>query len=174
MNHIEIKFKDHLFFDMDGVLADFEEKVRRISGCEADITTAEWDAAADKLSRTPGFFTDLKPIAGGIEAFIELSKYYDCHILTTAPWENPSSFMEKRLWVREVMGDKIAYKKLSISNHKELFTGRALIDDRKKNGAEDFNGEHIHFGTPLFPTWDVVVEYLKPKPVLYNWNSSSD
>ncbi len=69
--------------------------------------------------------------------------------------------MEKRLWVRNFMGDELTYKKLHFSNHKNLFTGRALIDDREKNGAKDFNGEHIHFGTEKFPNWKVVTEYLK-------------
>ncbi len=56
MNHIELKFKNHLFFDMDGVIADFEEKIRRTTGCEFDITTKEWDSVCDKLSNTEGFF----------------------------------------------------------------------------------------------------------------------
>jgi len=171
MNYIEEKFKNHLFFDMDGVLADFEGKLRKITGYTGDITTPEWDELADKWSRTPGFFIDLEPIPGGIEAFIELSNYYDCHILTTAPWQNPSSLTEKRLWVRNYMGDEITFKKLHFSNHKNLFTGRALIDDRTKNGAKDFNGEHIHFGSDYFPTWESVIKYLKPVK-LYNWNSS--
>jgi 5'-nucleotidase len=167
MNHIEQKFKNHVFFDLDGVLANFEE---RITGYTGDITTQEWSDLADKWSRTPGFFIDLKPVPGGIEAFIELSKYYDCHILTTAPWENPSSLTEKRLWVRENIGDKITHKKLHFSNHKNLFTGRALIDDRTKNGAEDFNGEHIHIWTEKYPTWESVITALRPQ--LYGWSSS--
>lgn len=154
------KFKDHLFFDMDGVLADFDEKLRRITGYTGTTDTKEWSDLADKWSRTPGFFIDLKPIEGAIDAFIRLSERYDCHILTTAPWENPSSCMEKRIWVTDNMPKELVFKKLHMSNHKNLFTGRALIDDREKNGAKDFNGEHIHLWTPKFPSIQSVVDYL--------------
>ena len=35
------------------------------------------------------------------------------------------------------------------------------IDDRPhKCGAGNFSGELIHFGSPVFPDWDAVVEYL--------------
>ena len=38
--------------------------------------------------------------------------------------------------------------------------GDYLIDDRLRNGAEKFNGEHIHFGTEKFPDWNSVLKYL--------------
>jgi hypothetical protein len=38
--------------------------------------------------------------------------------------------------------------------------GDYLIDDRTKNGAGEFKGELIHFGTDKFPDWDSVLEYL--------------
>jgi len=38
-----------------------------------------------------------------------------------------------------------------------------LIDDRTKNGADRFPGEHIHLGDEKFPDWISVVEYLKTK-----------
>ena len=38
-----------------------------------------------------------------------------------------------------------------------------MIDDRLKNGAAEFKGEHIHFGSDRFPNWESVVEYLKSK-----------
>ncbi len=43
---------------------------------------------------------------------------------------------------------------------KNLNIGDFLIDDRTKNGADRFTGEHIHFGTSKFPDWDTVVRYL--------------
>ena len=40
--------------------------------------------------------------------------------------------------------------------------GDYLIDDRTKNGAGEFSGELIQFGTNKFPDWNTVLKYLKP------------
>jgi 5'-nucleotidase len=47
------------------------------------------------------------------------------------------------------------------SHNKHLNQGDYLIDDRKANGAGDFKGMHIHFGTDEFPDWAAVLKYLK-------------
>jgi 5'(3')-deoxyribonucleotidase len=66
------------------------------------------------------------------------------------------------LWVQKYLGES-AYKRLILSHHKNLNDGHYLIDDRTKNGADRFPGEHIHFGTEQFPDWNSVVSYLKAK-----------
>jgi 5'-nucleotidase len=38
--------------------------------------------------------------------------------------------------------------------------GHYLIDDRVKNGAGDFEGELIKFGSVQFQDWQAVLEYL--------------
>ena len=38
--------------------------------------------------------------------------------------------------------------------------GDYLIDDRKFNGASDFKGDWIHFGSEKFPNWQSVLSYL--------------
>jgi hypothetical protein len=40
--------------------------------------------------------------------------------------------------------------------------GDYLIDDRTKNGAGEFSGELIQFGSDSFPNWESVVEFLNP------------
>ena len=50
-----------------------------------------------------------------------------------------------------------------LSHHKQLNRGHYLIDDRTKNGAGEFEGEHIHFGTASFPDWPTVLTYLRAK-----------
>jgi 5'(3')-deoxyribonucleotidase len=107
----------------------------------------------------PGFYADLPPIEGAVEAFEILSKHFEVYILTAPSWENPSCYTDKRLWVEKYLG-KSAYKRLIISNDKSLFTGRALIDDRLKYGVTKFKGEHIHFATDRFPNWNSVLDYL--------------
>ena len=91
--------------------------------------------------------------------FKTLSKVYDAHILSTPPWANPSAWTDKCEWVQNYMGAS-AYKRLVISHRKDLSRGDYLIDDRTANGAGQFKGEHIHFGTKKFPTWKNVLSYL--------------
>ena len=37
---------------------------------------------------------------------------------------------------------------------------KSPIDDRTANGAGQFKGEHIHFGSEKFPDWNSVLAYL--------------
>jgi 5'(3')-deoxyribonucleotidase len=149
--------KELLFFDMDGVLADFDGTLQEITNTNKD--SPNWHEVADKACDTKGFFEHMKPIPGAIEAFKLLSEKYDCHILSTSPWDSDFSCSEKKKWVKKHLGE-LAYKKLTLTHHKELLSGRALIDDRTKNGAAEFQGEHIHFGTEKFPNWNSVIKYL--------------
>jgi len=55
---------------------------------------------------------------------------------------------------------KNAYKRLILSHNKHLNIGDYLIDDRTANGAGQFRGEHIHFGSEKFPDWKAVLSYL--------------
>ncbi len=151
--------KELLYIDMDGVLADFYGAVKKEypdfdhyeRGHQREITNA--------LSSTEGFFIDLEPLPDAVKAFKKLSEAYEVYILSTPLWEAPYSWAEKRIWVEEKLGTE-AYKKLILSHNKGLFSGKALIDDRIRNGVEHFHGEHIHFGTEDFPDWTTVINYL--------------
>ena len=55
------------------------------------------------------------------------------------------------------------YKRLIISHHKNLNKGDFLIDDREKNGAKEFSGELIQFGSDRFKDWETVTDYLQTK-----------
>ena len=96
-----------------------------------------------------------------VEAFNELcfDEDYDVYILSTAPWNIPNSWTQKRLWVSKYLGDK-AHKRLILCNHKNLLRGDILIDDRTANGAGEFEGELIQFGTEKFPNWEQTLKYL--------------
>jgi 5'(3')-deoxyribonucleotidase len=104
----------------------------------------------------------MDPLPGAVESFEVLAGLYDTYILSTAPWENPSAWSDKLLWVKRHLGGA-AHKRLILSHHKNLNDGDYLIDDRTKNGADRFRGEHIHFGTPPFPDWPAVVAYLRER-----------
>lgn len=151
-----------LFIDMDGVLADFEAKMVELFPEVLDMIphSDEVRPYADKCQEIPGFYRDLPPMPGAIDAFHRLRVRYDVWILSAPSFDNPLSYTEKREWCREFLGDEHIYKKLILSNDKGFFSGRALIDDRTKYGVEHFTGEHIHFGQAKFPNWDTVLDYL--------------
>lgn len=137
---------------MDNVLVNFESGISKLD-------TVDLINYAGKLDEVPGIFRLMEPNEGSIEAFNTLSKVYDCYILSTAPWNNPSAWSDKVEWVKKYLGES-AYKRLILSHNKNLNKGHYLIDDRTKNGASEFEGEHIHFLTDRFPNWNSVINYL--------------
>jgi 5'(3')-deoxyribonucleotidase len=139
---------------MDNVLVDFQSGIDSLSDTEREDYK-------EHIDNVPGIFSRMKPLDGAIEAYKELTKYYDVYILSTAPWNNPSAWSDKLLWVQKYLGD-LAYKKLILSSNKNLNAGDYLIDDRTANGAGNFKGEHIHFLTEKFRNWDDVLNYLIP------------
>ena len=141
-----------LYFDMDNVLVDFPSGIAQLT----PDTQKEYEG---KLDEVPGIFALMTPLEGAIDAFETLSKKYDSYILSTAPWENSSAWKDKNEWVKKYLG-KSAHKRLILSHHKNLNKGDYLIDDRTANGAGEFEGEHIQFGSDKFPDWDSVLEYL--------------
>ncbi|MBI9061955.1 MAG: hypothetical protein JEZ14_08190 [Marinilabiliaceae bacterium] len=54
------------------------------------------------------------------------------------------------------------YKRLILTHHKNLNKGHYLIDDREKNGAANFEGKLIPFGSPQFKDWPAIRDYLLP------------
>lgn len=142
-----------LYIDMDNVLVDFPSGIAQLP---AEVV-AQYE---ERLDEVPGIFALMSPMPGAVESFEELARLYDTYILSTAPWENPSAWSDKLLWVKRHLGSP-AHKRLILSHHKNLNDGHYLVDDRTKNGADRFRGEHIHFGTERFPDWSAVVSYLK-------------
>ena len=142
-----------LYVDMDNVLVDFPSGIAKVPN---DLQI-QYEGRLDEV---PGIFSLMDPMPEAIESYNFLAKHFDTYILSTAPWHNPSAWSDKLLWVQKYLGES-AYKRLILSHHKNLNDGDYLIDDRTKNGADRFVGEHIHFGTERFPDWPSVVSYLK-------------
>ena len=59
-----------LFFDMDGVLVDFQSGIDKLS----EETKREYEGRLDEV---PVIFSIMDPMPGAIEAVHELSEYYD-------------------------------------------------------------------------------------------------
>jgi 5'(3')-deoxyribonucleotidase len=151
--------KKTLYFDMDDVLVDFTSGINRLS----EETKKEYEGNLDDV---PGIFSLMDPMSGAIESVKILSQYFDVYILSTAPWKNTSAWSDKADWVKKYFGeekDSIFYKRLIITHHKDLNQGNFLIDDSTKNGAGEFKGELIRFGSEQFPDWATVTKYLITK-----------
>ena len=142
-----------LYVDMDNVLVDFKSGIDRVS----KEIQSEYE---NRLDEVPSIFSLMEPMPQAVESYNYLAAHFDTYILSTVPWLNPSAWSDKLLWVQKHLGES-AYKRLILSHHKNLNDGHYLIDDRTKNGADRFRGEHIHFGTSKFPNWTSVVDYLK-------------
>jgi 5'(3')-deoxyribonucleotidase len=145
-----------VYFDMDNVLVDFKSGI-------AQLSTETQTEYAGVLDEVPGVFRLMAPIPKAVEAVHKIAEHYDVYILSTSPWKNPDALQDKLDWVKKYFGaekDGVFYKRVIISHHKDLNKGDYLIDDRTKNGAGEFEGELIQFGSEKFPDWDAVVDYL--------------
>ena len=148
--------KKILYIDMDNVLVDFPTGI-------AALPNELKEAYKGNYDETPGIFSLMQPMPGAVEAVYLLAKYYDTYVLSTAPWRNPSAWSDKLEWIQRDFGkeeDSPLYKRLILSHHKDLNQGDYLVDDRTKNGAENFQGELILFGSEAYPDWDHVVRRL--------------
>ena len=139
-------FNKIIYVDMDGVLCDF-------------VKGLDTKGLDDKYGIEHGFFLELEIIDGAKDAILRLMEDFEVFILSTASWSKPFSWTEKRLWIEEHFGNKLK-KRLILSHRKDLLMGKYLIDDRIHNGAENFKGEHIHFGQNGFENWDKVLKYI--------------
>ena len=148
--------KKRLYIDMDNVLVNFESGIKKLSPSIVE----EFKGRLDEI---PGIFSLMEPMEGVIEAVQKLKENYELYILSTAPWLNSTAWSDKVLWIQNYFGrgkENPFYKRLIISHHKHLNKGDVLIDDRPNNGAKDFEGEWIQFGSVNFPDWHSVKSYL--------------
>ena len=149
-----------LFFDMDGVLVDFQSGIDKLS----DEVKKEYEGRLDEV---PGIFSLMDPMPGAIEAVNTLSEYYDMYILSTAPWKNTTAYSDKLAWLTKHFGD-LFKKRVIITHCKNLCDGDYLVDDRAKNGASEFPGEWVQFGTKRYPDWEEVTRYLISETLLHD------
>ena len=141
-----------LFVDMDGVIVDFIQSAKNSPYYEKYI---------DELDKIPDVFLNAPPMKYAIDSISKIidSGKYDIYIASTAPWDNIASLSHKRIWIEKYFGDKLR-KRLILTHRKDLLIGDYLIDDRTANGAGDFQGELIQFGSDKFPDWDTGLKYL--------------
>ncbi len=83
---------EKIYFDMDGVLADFDGGVTNLCGLRSlaqgeHRSKEEDDQMWEKIRKVPHFYDKLDPMPGAVELFNEIyGKYGDkCEILTGIP-----------------------------------------------------------------------------------------
>lgn len=129
--------KPKLFLDMDNVLVDTLTVLNTLSPADYQV---------EKPDQIPGVFLDLAPVEGAVQAVQELSVYYELFILSTAPWENPSAWQDKLIWLEKYFGKDVKspfYKRVILAHDKGLVhgVGGILVDDRPYHGASSWDDE---------------------------------
>ena len=143
-----------LFLDMDNVLVDTLSVLNKIDMRQQSV---------EKPDQIPGIFRDLPPMPGAIEAVKQLATEYDVYVLSTAPWQNPSAWQDKLIWLQHYFGEDNTspiYKRIILAHDKSVahFGGGILVDDRPYHGASDWDDPDadsiwLQFGADPRLTW---------------------
>ncbi len=135
-----------IYFDMDGVLADFDRGVIELCGLEPldqGVSDSREERMWNGIREVGHFYDKLEIMPGAKEMFDELyEKYGDkCEILTGIPKPKrgiTGAGEDKIKWVRRLLSENIKVN-IVLREHKPRFcTGKdcILIDDFRKNIKE--------------------------------------
>jgi 5'(3')-deoxyribonucleotidase len=156
--------KEILYLDMDGVLVNLNDHIKLWFELHPHLKE-RFEKFPDHIH---GIFRDPQPIDGAIEGVYKLHKSgkYDLFIASAAPWGNPDAASDKRYWNEKYFGN-LFHKRMFITHRKDLLIGNYLVDDSLGNGAKEFNGTLLRFGTDYktgqineFPNWDSLLNRL--------------
>ena len=138
-----------VYLDMDGVLANFDQRFRDLSGMEpkeyeAEYGTEEFWNFIDEKNKIR-FWVGI-PVMPGAKQLVDAVKNYDYEILT-APSAKKQSRLGKRLWIR---------------NHQDIFGGTPKINFKK--------AKEKHLVKPELSQYDILVD--DRKDTINRWNEA--
>lgn len=155
-----------VLLDMDGVLVDWDKgfyqawerfghdpsKIDRTkSYCMEDCVPAGLRDAAFAVMSQPGFFRDLPPMPGAVEAVKQMKAEGFAVFICTSPLPcNPTCCQDKIEWVTKHLGAAgMDIMSMVMTRDKCLVQGDVLIDDKPQiTGSLTSTWEHILYGAP--------------------------
>lgn len=152
--------KKILMVDLDDTVFHFWRCIKKF---HPEIDNVETEKRPDEVTKVmhenKRMFLELELLEGAKEAIEQLKEHFDIYFLSTPVWEIHESWGDKKVCLEKYFGD-FAFKRLILTHRKDLAKGSFIIDDRKVNGVDEFEGIHIHFGSEQFPDWFTVTTYL--------------
>ncbi|MBU2561544.1 MAG: 5'-3'-deoxyribonucleotidase [Nanoarchaeota archaeon] len=155
-----------VLFDQDDVLADFQgELLCRWMALHPDKPYVKLDELVmfrpeeqyppeyrplvRDIFHAPGFFRDLPPVPGGLDALLEISaRGHDVFICTAPLVDYENCVKEKYEWIDHHLGREWT-SKIILTKDKTLVHGDHLIDDNPDiRGAATPSWEHIIYDMP--------------------------
>lgn len=146
--------------DMDEVLADTLGKQLRVynqhfgaslepehlNGCELlHIVPSDQQEYAAQMMCQPGFFSDLQPMRGALDAMERLCRFHDVYIVSAAT-EFPESFQDKMRWIERYL-PQIPTRRIVFCGEKSILDLDCLVDDTPSH-FEGFRGTGLLFDAP--------------------------
>lgn len=130
----------HIYFDMDGVLADFDSPVGSALGLSFDELKGDDEVSVKHYIRQElknGLFRNFEPIHAGVELlrYIHHWTQHEVFVLTAAGTEDifREVSRQKQAWAREHLPEDAPLFIIPRSYHKAIFVNDhldVLIDDR--------------------------------------------
>jgi 5'-nucleotidase len=71
----------------------------------------------------------MQPMPGAVKASEELAALFETYTLSASPWNNPTAWSDKLIWVKRHLGAQ-AYKWLILSLHNHLNRDDYLTEGR--------------------------------------------